>query len=807
MESPTEKDLFFEHNVLNLRCRQLLNNLFQPIIPKTMKTKFTLFMMVFLYSMTLSAQCYKGKVCDAENKQPLMGATVQLFNKQNVFVCGALTNADGTFSVQATKDSIAKVAVSYIGYARYMKQDEKSLQEDLGTIMLQAGQTLSDVVVTGHQKKQNIDTDQYLVTEAMRQGTLNASQLLAKLPGVRRDWVTDEIQINGEKDVVLLVNDVEKPQDYIREVNPKRIAYVDITYRPTGKYAGHAVLVNLRLKDDYVGWDFTPLTRDAFFFNNKNGGFLTFFAPFTYSLNKWNFYVSPNYRVNHCKNASSLETEYTDKYKKKSLGKVDLAHPNDINHFYDPSITLGVDYRIAKDHTLSLQMEGEWTDVKNRTSYDLEATDSAQTGRASQASYDNYKTNEYTVGLFYSGQIKNINIKSDISYNNYAINENRLYSETGMSDNVNLTHGKKDFIRYYFNAAIPFAKKWNFNVDYSLMWRKYINTNQTTNEEIYTSINNRNRVGGMLSYQPTDNFSIRVGMGWNSVIDRNTSGRVSHTTWEPGGSLFWKPFNILTCRVDYTCNTSYPSLDQLSTNQYNVDKWMIHIGNPFLKQTVAQQIYSTVSIDKWFTLYQKTFINQNSVNDIYSKNADGMIVESNFNVDRSQFTYGITGQYQLLKGLMFNEDISYYAEKLKNDAYGCNLNGHGFTMRSELNYMLQRQKLSFRLMHIYVYNNSAVFQGDNMWGLNTMMFTVVHAFFKDNMPVALNIAVPIDNMNDKRHDGISIDGYSTKKYYTDQNNSGFAVMLVAKYKFGGGKSTRKSDNSFNNDTEKKAPSI
>jgi len=30
------------------------------------------------------------------------------------------------------------------------------------------------------------------------------------------------------------------------------------------------------------------------------------------------------------------------------------------------------------------------------------------------------------------------------------------------------------------------------------------------------------------------------------------------------------------------------------------------------------------------------------------------------------------------------------------------------------------------------------------------------------------------------------------------------IMLVAKYKFGGGKSTRKSDNSFNNDNEKKA---
>ena len=109
--------------------------------------------------------------------------------------------------------------------------------------------------------------------------------------------------------MVLVVNDVEKPQNYIREINPKRIASINVTYRPGGKYAGHAVLVNLKLKNDYVGWDFTPHTRDALFINNKHGGFLSFYAPFTYSLNKWNFYVSPNYKVNHRKNASSIETE------------------------------------------------------------------------------------------------------------------------------------------------------------------------------------------------------------------------------------------------------------------------------------------------------------------------------------------------------------------------------------------------------------------------------------------------------------------------------------------------------------------
>lgn len=776
-----------------------------PLNVKLMKTMVILFIALLLDCASLSAQQYRGKVCDAESGQPLVGATVQLFSRRNVFISGALTDADGHFSVQAKGDSVARVTVTYIGYTRFTRQEAGKLPTELGTVMLRAGQTLADVNVTGHMKKQSLDTDQYLVTDSLRRGTMTAAQLLAKLPGVRRDWITDELQINGETDIVLLVNDVEKPQSYIREMTPKRIAYIDVTYRPGGKYAGHAVLVNLRLKDDYVGWDFTPQTRDVYFFNNKNGGFITFSAPFTYSVNRWNFFVSPGYRNEHRKNASGIETEYGDAYKKKSLGSVDLAHPNDLFYFYNPFVSAGADYRIAKGHTLSLQVEGDWTPVKHRTIYDLERTDSGVTDRASQMTLDNYRTNEYNVGLFYSGQVRKLSLRSELSYNNYTVSEDRLYSETGLADNVNLTHGRKHYVRYFVSANFPFAKRWNFYIDYSLMWRKYINTDRTTNENIYTSINNRNRIGAMLSYQPVDNFSLRVGMGWNNVADRNSLGPVNHTTWEPGGWLFWKPFNILTLRVNYTCQTTYPNLDQLSTNQYRIDRWLVHQGNPFLKQTVQHQIYSTLSLDKWFTLYQRTLLTRDGIYSIYSKGDDGVFTESNFNANMYRFVFGISGQYQLLKNLTLNEDVNYFMEKLRNNAYGCDVSGHGFFVRSELNYLLQKPKLNLRAMYIYIYNKDAVFQGERLWGLHTVMFTAAHTFCKGRLPVALNLALPIDNMNAKRHTASLTEGYSTKRFYTDVNNTGMGIMLVVKYNLSKGKETRKSYNSFNNDTEKVIP--
>ncbi|MFQ7114081.1 carboxypeptidase regulatory-like domain-containing protein, partial [Hallella bergensis] len=92
-----------------------------------------LFIALLLDCASLSAQQYRGKVCDAESGQPLVGATVQLFSRRNVFISGALTDADGHFSVQAKGDSVARVTVTYIGYTRFTRQEAGKLPTELGT--------------------------------------------------------------------------------------------------------------------------------------------------------------------------------------------------------------------------------------------------------------------------------------------------------------------------------------------------------------------------------------------------------------------------------------------------------------------------------------------------------------------------------------------------------------------------------------------------------------------------------------------------------------------------------------------------
>lgn len=757
---------------------------------------------IFLTAIILSsfAQQYKGAVVDDANGEPLVGATVQLFNKDNVYVVGTLTDSDGNFTAK-TPQKACKVTVSFVGYERVVLSDSLGISNELGVIKLKSGTMLGEVVVSADLRKQSLDTDSYLITDSLRKGTASTSQLLEKLPGVRRDWFTDEITINGESDVVLIVNGVEKPAEYIKNINPKRIQHVDITYNPSGKYQDHAILVNLRQKEDYVGWDFSPKTRNAYFLNTDNAYFSVNHAPFTYTYNQWNFYASVDYDVVDRKNAKSMESNYQDRIIKKT-GELDMSRPTEREREYEPSATMGVDYVISDNHRLSVQASGIWNTSRNGTLYDLTLYEDGTQNMIQQLTRNDYESDDYTVGLFYQGKLGNVSLNSDISYNNYSVDELNLYQETGTLGSENLTHGHKDYVRYYLNVGFPIGKKVNVSTDYALTWRKYDNTWQETGGEIYHSINNRNRVGLTVAYNPTKSFGIRAGVGWNNMKDKSNSGNTDHTAWEPGGWIYWKPYRNVTFRSYYNCFTIYPSLDNLSTNSYAVDEWITHVGNPHLKPSVYHSINNILAIDKWFTLSYRFERNDGAIETCYDTNDDGAFTRTFFNGDKTKHTLTLDGRYTLAKGLQWGVNLRQSWETLKNSEYDCDEKGHAFMIITDLNYTVPVWDLNTRLCYMYNRSKYPVFQGEDEWGMNSFSLVFAKNFLKGRMPVVLHFAIPVDKMNDKRYTETSLQGYRIRNYYSDINNSSFAVMLSVQFNLSGGKSTRKRNNNWVKDAEK-----
>ena len=81
--------------------------------------KFLFLLLAFL-TQQITAQTIKGKVVDANNGEPLVGATVKLDDTKST----ALVKLDGTFGFNKLKPGTYKVKVSYEGYK---KGDEKTV--------------------------------------------------------------------------------------------------------------------------------------------------------------------------------------------------------------------------------------------------------------------------------------------------------------------------------------------------------------------------------------------------------------------------------------------------------------------------------------------------------------------------------------------------------------------------------------------------------------------------------------------------------------------------------------------------------
>ena len=132
-----------------------------------------LILLIFLIIPTLliSQINIKGKVAD--RSQPIVWANVALTNLNGDIVTGAITDDNGVF-VLKTEPGTYKLIISFIGYTTYKKDITLKNSLDLNTIILNADNTLDEIIIT-HQKKliEQIDSDKKETKSSSQKESLN----------------------------------------------------------------------------------------------------------------------------------------------------------------------------------------------------------------------------------------------------------------------------------------------------------------------------------------------------------------------------------------------------------------------------------------------------------------------------------------------------------------------------------------------------------------------------------------------------------------------------------------------------------
>ena len=654
---------------------------------------------------------------------------------------------------------------------------------------------LKDVVVVADMVSRNASKETIFITDSLRKGTVSAIQLLAKLPGITTDWGTDEVNVGKDKNVPIVINGKEVKREYAISLNPKRIKKVEIMRYPAGKYSDYPVVLNIELADDYKGWDVSTFTRNLYSFRNKHSNREAIGTSFTYTLPKVNLYGSLSF--NHRQNYDVSGYEYSSMSDLMIKSEAaDYKKPNISTRNNMGSFSLGADYRLSNNQILSAQAWIERKGTKQNDSFSVFNNDKFY----ELNSLDDFKTDDYTIGLFYKGKFANhLNLSSELIYNRYDIHEDRIYSE---KDNIVLSpyKGNKNYWRYYLSANYYLGNKVSLWADYIQIWKDYSNSDRNENIVLYNSKETRSKLMGAISYQPFRNFNALLGSHLLTVKDENQQTAVSekHTSWMPLFKGYWKPVKWMYLQYNYFCDVEYPNLDQLSTVRWQVNDVLWHRGNSELKPRIMH--YSEITVN-FVNIVKIDYMYKQSKDEIidYYQQEEDKTYQTQANCNYRHNYLGMEGDYNLGNGveLSFVANYQWYHRYMKDDTKHF---GRTWYLDTQLLWNVPNTKLSFMASYFLRHDKLPLLQGKQYDEEEKLFVGTSYSLLKGKLPISLEVSIPTSMISKKTYTKVSLPNFAYQ-IYGDNRVNAFVALISVKYSLGKGKTT-KLNNSKNLDVEK-----
>jgi len=214
---------------------------------------FLLLLPSSLFAQELRIQ---GSISDSITSEPLPFATIQIFDRHNNRVLGAIADSSANFDftkVKITNDY--KLIVSYLGYkSREISGSVQTRQTliDFGRIMLSPDSLiLTEIMITGNRKVQHlIDRTVYWVDSLVLSKALSTADVLSKFPEITVNPITFSVNIKGKENSLVLINGVNSGQLVdIRSLNPFDIEKVEVlTSPPSSIDAEYDGVINIVMK-------------------------------------------------------------------------------------------------------------------------------------------------------------------------------------------------------------------------------------------------------------------------------------------------------------------------------------------------------------------------------------------------------------------------------------------------------------------------------------------------------------------------------------------------------------------------------
>ncbi|MBQ3631232.1 MAG: TonB-dependent receptor [Prevotella sp.] len=237
--------------------------------------------LVFLNSLAALSQGFvRGRVMDKQNDEALQFVNVKVTNASGKVAGGAMTDANGAFSISGLQDGQYSLQLSFVGYKSATRSFQVSAQKrshHFNIYMTEDTHTLKEVQVTGQRSQMKLEVDRktFTVDEVLAAAGGSVTDLLENIPSV--EVTTDgEISLRGNSSVEVWINGkqsgltTDNRAEILQQIPAESIERIEVIDNPSAKYSpeGTAGIINIVLKRDRRAGYYGSVQTGA---NNQKG--------------------------------------------------------------------------------------------------------------------------------------------------------------------------------------------------------------------------------------------------------------------------------------------------------------------------------------------------------------------------------------------------------------------------------------------------------------------------------------------------------------------------------------------------------
>ncbi len=658
---------------------------------------------------------------------------------------------------------------------------------------------LDSVTVVGSNVTHYADHDVFYITRSMRKGARNTVQMLGSIPGIDCNRADNSLTYHGSSKIVILVDSVEKPSDFIKELHHLRFQKVDVFPNPSGKYADYDVLLNLHTRKNYEGYEGNVVGQVSAIPTDGNGqgkNLTGAYGSFStiYTWNKWNFVVRYDGKFNQGgKTDLSCET-----VNHVNGLRVSYEHPEIVNYFRLHNIYTAVDYQFNDRHSLSFsyKFSTDASDAYSNTGLHRQWLADGRNEFFTQMEKNGVNSQRHILGVHYRGRSGCWNYTQDFNYINDGWDADRFLSQSlGFGydyrhrKHMDYVHTRSEVNRRFFCGRFYVSAGYNFTL------KKYEQTDRPTGSLLSRNKYLRNEFWTWASYRFSNSTDLNFSASAERVSSESSSTSDANWIYNLGGKFYHRWNKWLWMRLTHSTGISHPQLDQVTEYGYFTDSLTWQGGNPSLRTQAFHTSKLYLDFFNFFNLEAGYSFSNNLMTNVTGM-GEGQLPSGQWGGYVTNVPYNTLYRewwvnfyvYKRIKSFTLSANARYQHQQA-SFMEDKNTNG-GLSGRLSALYYNVRYRMAVQAIYDMNNNYSAFVQGWNTQKIDCLFLYVGKDFLGQRLNVALQYVSPSLAFNGKKRTATHCAALDSDLIVNVFKSTGNSMMLTLNYRFQGGKSVR-----------------